>query len=336
MNDADQREEAPMDGVSIRLFHVDNGDGWRLALRRYSADTLRRSGRPLIILPGYGMNSFIFNWHPEGVSMAEFFARQGFEFWTVDLRAQGDSVPDGGSPSYLLQDVGITDLGAVIEHVLGHTQCVADRVDVMGCSLGATYAFIHVALVPDHRIGAMVALGGPLRWTKTHPVLRLAFSSPTLAGLVPFWGTSMAAELALPFVARRLPWLLSIYLRIENVDVDKAPILVRTVEDPVPAVNAQVAEWMRSKDLIIDGRNITDEMANFTGPFFCAFGNADGIVPRSTATSAFTAVGSKCKELLELGDDQLRMAHADIYISRYSHERVFRPVADWLSGVEVA
>jgi len=267
--------------------------------------------------------------------MAEYFARRGFEFWTVDLRAQGDSVPDGGSSSYLLQDVGVTDLGAAIDHVLSHTRCESDRVDVMGCSLGATYGFIHVALVPDHRVGAMVALGGPLRWTKTHPLLRLAFSSPTLAGLVPFWGTSLAAELALPFVARRMPWLLSIYLRIENVDLEKAPVLVRTVEDPVPAVNAQVAEWMRSKDLVIDGRNITDEMASFTGPFLCVFGNADGIVPRSTATSAFSAVGSRTKELLELGGEHVRMAHADVYISRFSHDRVFRPVADWLASVEV-
>ena len=320
-----------MDDLEVRTYAVDNGEGWQLALRRYRSPAAADGDRnPVVILPGYGMNSFIFCWHPEGVSMAEFFARQGFEFWTVDLRAQGDSVPDGGSGSYRMEDVGVTDLKVVVDHILAHSPSGRDRVDLVGCSLGATYGFIHVALVPDHRIGSMVAIGGPLRWTRVNPVLRLAFSSPALAGMLPFKGTSLLAELALPLVAGHAPGLLSIYMRAENVDLERASVLVRTVEDPVPAVNAQIAEWIGRKDLWIGGENVTEAMERFTGPFLCAFGNADGIVPRSTAMSAFAAVGSRHREVLELGNDHVKMAHADPYVSRHSHAMLFEPMAQWL------
>jgi len=287
----------------------------------------------VVILPGYGMNSFIFTWHPEGLSMAEHFARAGFEFWTADLRAQGDSLPVGGSRSYRLEDVGLTDVSAIVAHVLGHTRSDRSRADLIGCSLGASYVFMHVGLMPDHRVGAVVAIGGPLRWTRVHPALKLAFSSPALAGAVPFKGTGLLAELALPVLGTYAPWLLQIYLRAEHVDMAKAVTLVRTVEDPVPAVNAQVAEWIQKGDLWVDGRNVTEAVAAYDGPFLCAFGNADGIVPRSTAVAAFSAVGSSVKELMELGDDQVKMAHADVYVGRHSHAMVFDPIAAWLASV---
>ncbi len=325
-----------MGEVNVRLFHVDNGEGWRLALRRHvDPDALVPSRRPVAILPGYGMNGFIFTYHPEGPSMAEHFARAGFEFWTVDLRAQGDSLPEGGSESYLLEDAGLTDLRCVLRFITENTGSERSRVDVIGCSLGATYAFMHVALEPEHRIGALVAIGGPLRYVKIHPVVRLAFSSPTLAGLVPFWGTSLMAELALPLVAGRAPWLLSLYLRAENVDLDKAQVLVRTVEDPVPAVNRQIARWLRDKDLVIDGRNVTDELGRFEGPFLCLYGNADGIVPRATAMTAYSHVGSSIRDVIPLGDEGVKMAHADVYVSRYSHDALFTPMADWLASEAV-
>jgi len=325
-----------MGEVTVELFRVDNGDGWGLALRRHvDPDALDRSRRPVAILPGYGMNSFIFTYHPEGPSMAEHFARAGFEFWTVDLRAQGDSLPDGGSPTYRLEDAGLTDLRCVLEFIAGNTASKASKVDVIGCSLGATYAFIHVALEREHRVGALVAIGGPLRYLKMHPAVRLAFSSPLLAGLVPFWGTSLMAELALPLIAGLAPTLISLYLRAENVNLQKAQVLVRTVEDPVPAVNAQIARWLRTKDLVIDGRNVTDELARFRGPFLCLYGNADGIVPKETAMSAFAHVGSEVRDVVVLGDDQVKMAHADVYVSRYSHDALFQPIVEWLASDRV-
>ncbi len=324
-----------MGDLDIELFHVDNGDGWRLALRRYvDPETLVEGRRPVTILPGYGMNGFIFTYHPEGPSMAETFARQGFEFWTVDLRAQGDSIPVGGSRSYTMEQVGTTDLPVVVDHILGHTRTGCDRVDMMGCSLGATYVYLYAGLAPRPLIGSMVSIGGPLRWLHPHPAIRVAFSSPTLVGLVPFWGTGLLAEKALPLLADHAPWMLRFYLRAEHVDLSKADVFTRTVEDPVPAVNAQIARWMRNVDLMVDGVNLSEALARFDGPYLCVYSNADGIVDRDSAVSAFDKVSSRDKEIIALGTAEIPMAHADIYISRHSHRFLFEPVMQWLIRVQ--
>ena len=163
-------------------------------------------------------------------------------------------------------------------------------------------------------------------------VFRMAFTNPRLVGLVHLRGTRTLAKYALPLLGRRLPWVLRPYLRAENVDFDHSDKLTRTVENPVAAVNEQIARWFKTKDLIVNGSNLTQEMKSFTGPFLCVYGNADLVVPRKTALATLDYVGSEVKDAVELGSSTVRMAHADPYISRYSHEMVFQPIMDWLLG----
>ena len=49
-------------------FLVDNHAGWRLGLTRFVPEGTP-VGRPVVVIPGYGMNSFIFRYHPTGPSM---------------------------------------------------------------------------------------------------------------------------------------------------------------------------------------------------------------------------------------------------------------------------
>ena len=63
-------------------FLVDNRAGWRLALTRYR-ETREPKGRPVLIVPGYGMNSFIFSFHPNGPSMVECLAARGLGLGTT-------------------------------------------------------------------------------------------------------------------------------------------------------------------------------------------------------------------------------------------------------------
>src|SRR5688572_25539339 len=76
---------------------VPNGDGWDLSLfQTWDAATLVPGRNPVVIVPGYGMNSFIFSYHPRGLSLEAWLVREGFEVWRADLRAQGGSVSTGG------------------------------------------------------------------------------------------------------------------------------------------------------------------------------------------------------------------------------------------------
>jgi len=325
---------------------IPNGSGWELSLfQTWDEVTLDPSRRPVLIVPGYGMNSFIFSFHPNGLSLEGYLAKSSLEVWRVDLRGQGASRPllnripgkrngrwvTRDPDDFKLEDLALTDLRAAIDAVLSRTRTKADRVDVIGASLGGTIMFIHAVMTPECRIGSMVAVGSPVRWVKIHPVLRLAFSSPRLVGLVRLRGTRRMAELALPQLVRLTPSVLSVYMNAGITDTAAAREMVRTVEDPNRYVNRQIAHWIQHRDLVIRGSNISERLTEVTKPVMCVVANSDGIVPRETAEFPYSKVGSQVKRLLQVGTEDIAMAHADLFVSNEAQERVFFPIAEWLA-----
>jgi pimeloyl-ACP methyl ester carboxylesterase len=311
---------------------VSNGAGWRLALfQSWDPSKLVPGRNPVAIVPGYGMNSFIFGYHPRGLSLEQYLVEAGFEVWRMDLRGQGAAVREGGLDNYSLEDLALTDLGVAVDALLARSRTGATRVDILGASLGGTIMFLHAALNPAHRFGALVSMGAPVRWVKIHPLLRALFTSPTLVGLVPVRGTRRLAELALPLLVRHAPWLLSIYLNPAITDTRAAREMARTVEDPNRFVNRQIAQWLHARDLVVRGTNLSDALRDVARPLLCVVANRDGVVPYETASFPFHQVRSRVKALLEVGDKDMAVAHADLFISDEAHARVFHPLATWLA-----
>jgi pimeloyl-ACP methyl ester carboxylesterase len=230
-----------------------------------------------------------------------------------------------------LEDLALTDLAAVVDAVLARSRAGGARADLIGASLGGTLMFMLAVLGSQERLGSLVALGSPVRWVKVHPAMRIAFSSPVLVGLVRFRGTRRLAELALPLLSRFTPWLISIYMTPAITDVSAAREMVRTVEDPNRFINRQIARWIRDRDLVIDGRNVSEGLARVTRPLLCVIASGDGIVPRPTAEFPYHQVGSRARRLLAVGDEQVSLAHADMFVSSEAHRRVFEPLARWLA-----
>jgi pimeloyl-ACP methyl ester carboxylesterase len=318
--------------VERSLIHADNGAGWLLGLRR-TVDPQSRDPelRPVALIPGYGMNTFILGYHPTGHSMEEHLAASGFEVWAAALRGMDGSVSTGGSRDHGIRDVAITDLPAVVATILSRTGQRADRVDFVGCSLGGTFIFAHLALVPDHRVGSVVAMGAPLRWVETDPLLRFVFSSRWLARNLRLRGTRYIARVALPLL-KRFPSLLSIYLHPELADLEESGELTKVVEDPNPVLNEEIAAWLQQGDLLVDGVNITERLREVTTPLLVLTGNADGIVPLSTARFVHEWISAPQSDFVVVGDEQKRYAHADLYLSRDAQALVFSPIAAWLAG----
>ena len=318
---------------AMETSYADNGEGWQLELKRtIDRRTFDPSRRPLLIVPGYGMNSFIFGYHPNGPSMMGALASHGFEVWSANLRNQGGAKRVGGSREYHLDDIACTDLPAASEHVLSRTETTADRVDAIGCSLGGSYLFAYLACVAEPRLGAVIAMGAPLRWERIHPILRFAFSSPWLASKLRFRGTRRLAEVVFPLLVR-IPGLLSPYLHPEHVDTTHAAELTRTVDDPNPRLNYDLALWLQTRDLVLRGVNVTEAMRSVTIPLLTVIANGDGIVPEETALSAHAAFGSARKDILRVGDDALAFAHADLFVSDHAQRLVFEPMANWLASL---
>jgi pimeloyl-ACP methyl ester carboxylesterase len=308
---------------------VDDGAGWRLALRRTTPDGgVERRGPPVLIVPGYQMNSSVFGFHPTGPSLEAYLASRGIEVWSVDLRGTGRAKRTWGDERFGLAELAIEDLGAALAYVRAVAK--SDAVDVIGCSLGTALVFAHVACVPEAKVRAIVAMGGVVTWAHVNRVARLAARAPWLVGQLRMRGTRRLARQALPIVTRVAPSLLSMYLNVKSTDTSPAEELSQTVEDPNPTMNREIARWVARRDLVVRGVNVSRALGSMRMPFLCVVGRQDGIVPPKTARTVFEQLGSSDKVLLEVGDEATPIAHADLFLARRAPELVFAPVADFL------
>jgi alpha-beta hydrolase superfamily lysophospholipase len=319
-------------GTPGEILFVDNGAGYRIALKRI-APTHSAGGkapRPVLIVPGYGMNSFIFGFHPRGQSLEAYLAARGLEVWSVDLRGQGRSVREHGSEEYGLGELAVDDLGVAIAHVRAATRTGRTDVDLVGCSLGAALAFGHLACVPGAPVHSVVSMGGLVTWVKIHGALKVAFWSPWLVGRVRVRDTRRLAGRALPALVRYAPKVLSLYLNAASTDTTHAQTMIQTVEDPNPYVNRDIARWIRRRELVVRGVNVSRAMRAMSYPLLCVVAKQDGVVPPETSRAIFDHMGSTDKSLLEVGDDATPIAHADLFLSTGAQQKIFAPMADFL------
>ena len=319
--------------MRTRVFRVDNQAGWTLEARQSLHPRAHDPGRPpVVLIPGYGMNDFIFRYHPRGDSLVEYLTARGAEVWTINMRGQGASAPQtrGRRENFGLEALALVDIPAALDFVLRESR--HDVLDIIGCSLGASLSYGYLVHHADrHKVRAMVAMGGPLRWEALHPLPRAVLRSRRLAALVPIRGSRRFARAALP-AARRLPILLSTYVTPARVNIDAADELVRTVENPTRLLNTQMAHWLQDPNLRIGGQDIYEGLARVEVPVLCVLGNADGIVPPATARSVAQAMRPGLVEVLEVGDDATPYAHADLFISDGAQETVFAPIHAWLAA----
>lgn len=308
-------------------------DGWRLDIRQYRDPEHFDPGLlPIVIIPGYSMNTFILQFHPSGRSMVEYLTQRGFEVFTANLRGQGGSMRIRGDRAIGFRQLALIDYELAESTALAESSTEHDAVAAIGCSLGGSVLYGHLAHhVDDHDIAALVSVGAPLRWERVHPLLEIAFRSPTLAGSLPIMGTRAMARAALPFV-QKMPFLLQLYMNTEQIDLSRADELVKTVEDPNPHLNRQIAHWIRERDLMVDDVNVTRAMRHIDDlPLLCILANRDGIVPPEAALSITDYLGTDDIEVLVAGDERHWFAHADLFISHGAEDVVFSPLADWLS-----
>jgi polyhydroxyalkanoate synthase len=317
-----------------RIHSVDNRDGWRLDIKQYAFPEKRDPRlRPILIIPGYCMNTFILAFHPRGTSLVEYLCGHGFEVFTANLRGQGDSErAEHGTRRIGFRELALTDLPVAIDFVLGSSAC--DQLHLIGCSLGGSIAYGYLAHHAERRlVRTMVAMGAPLRWDRAHPLVKVLFSSTRLASLVDLRGTRRLARAALP-IAQRIPKLLSIYMNTAQIDLTRADELVRTVDDPHTHLNVQIVHWVRTGDLVVAGKDVAEALSRVDLPLLNIFANADGIVPPDAARSVGAHLGSKDIQHLEVGDARGWFAHADMFISDQAERWVFEPMARWLKERE--
>ena len=321
-----------MPPLTVTRHFVDNGAGHDLAIRRIASEGSR--GRPVILVPGYGMNSFIFGFHPKERSLEATLAASGLVVYSAELRGQGQSVARAGGQGpaeYGMAELGIDDVSRIVEFVRERER--AKEVDLVGCSLGTALAFAYMAHTPDAPVGSFVSFGGLVRWVEVPTLLRVAFASPALIGKLRFRRSRQLAKIAFPVIAKRLPGLLSIYVNGRSSDLSRADEIVQTVEDPIPRVNEEIAEWIHRRDLVLRGVNVSRAIERMHHPLLCVVAKEDGIVPEKTALDVFHRMAGSDKEILSIGGDPDKpIAHADLFLSEGAEARIFEPIARFLAA----
>ena len=296
-------------------------------MRRFTPEGSPR-GKPVLLIPGYGMNSFILSYHPDGASLASSLVSRGLEVWTMDWKRKKGAPFDLG----LIAREGVA---AAVDHVLANTLANNTSIDLIGCSLGTTLLFSYLAQQSDEsaqaRIGSLVTLAGVVTWGTVHPLVRVMFASKRVIGAIPMRGTRALARAALPALASGAPGLLSLYVHAQTSNLSQPDLLVQTVEDPDSDLNREIAGWIKNRELVLaTGSNVSAHMRTVASPLLCVLGRQDGVVQPGTARLVYEHVASQDKTLLEVGDETYPVAHADLFIGRDAEARVFRPVADFL------
>ena len=296
-------------------------DGWTLHFNRVQGD-----GPPVLMVPGFAMNPSILGFHPRGRSFMHALRDRGFDCWSVELRGIGRNKA-GRRKTVGLAEKSLTDLPLAIQHVRERTG--AEEVHLVGCSLGGSIVYTMLAHDPEAPVGKVVSLGGPL-WWKDPPVLVKSFArlGPVL-GRVPVRGTRRLAKVVLPTAARFAPFVLTLYMNPDNVDLSQPQELLKTVEDPVPRENRQLAAWIRQGRLRIRGLDIVDGVGRVKKPLMLVTGSGDGIAPASACEPVLEAWGGPARHLHV--DGAYPWSHADLFIGHEAEEKVFHPVAEFLA-----
>lgn len=320
--------------MRIERYSIPTLDGWTLAARRYVpepelGDTPLVAGQPpVVIVPGYGMNSFIFGYHPEGRSFMQALAESGLDAWAVDLRGQGGSSRGSASRWWGLGDHAFQDLPAVFEFIA--ETAAFPRIDVIGCSLGGSLVYAYLARYKPGRVRRLVAMGSPLRFVQPSAFIAAVGLFGDIPLAIPIRGTRALARKALPILVQRAPKALSIYLNADITDTTKANELAETVEDPQPGVNLELVRWLRRGRFVIDGMDVAQELVGLDLRVLIVLAMGDGISNPASCRTITPVLGREHVDELVVGGPELQVAHADLFISRISDEQVFQPVARWL------
>ncbi len=329
----------PIDYEHLRLT---TPDGYELGLFRSRPIRARCSeSRPVLLLPGAGANRFAF-----GVirshSLPAALNAVGRDVWLLEFRGSRSSrrLPCG-PPSVSLDGKLLVDLPAAIDEILERTG--AQKLDLVGHSLGGLFAYLHCGGPQASRIGRAVTLSSPATFRamlgKVTPLLRapVGVLAPAAARL-PGLGIDKLAKVRGP-----IPHLAAMrqHLRPRALDRHERRLyLDHAIEDMPGGDLAQMMGWIsRGRLHGGDGRDYEWRIGACRTPIRLIASSKDKLIPVAAVREAYQRIGSEEKDLVLVGrkhGTSRDYAHADVLLSKSASEEVHPRVVEWLERESVA
>lgn len=317
-----ERRRFPLTGGKS-LVRIRTADGARLALYRRAPDpSADRRREPLLLLSGFGLNHWVFD-YADDTSWARQFAACGFDTWLLDLRRSGLSRGarrrDGSFDDYL------RDVEAAIEHILRTTGSA--KLHGVGYSIGGLLLYAALRGHLAHCLRSVVALEAPVT-LEGYPLGargRAALAALRTLGVceVPYRWLTRAA---IPF----LRWLhaspaFTHWTNPRNMDLSRIPTILYRAFDNVPVPLAtQFLRWteragVRSWDGSVD---YLDGLHRTQVPILVLVGH-NHFSARATPVTA--RIGGPCRviECSAKHGFSEDYGHADLILGRHALSEVF-------------
>ena len=130
-------------------------------VRKRLADNGGGSRAPVLLVHGFGQNRYA--WHLPARSVANYFARAGFDVFNLDLRGHGRSRHFGARPPRSVDDYIAEDLPIAVEEV--QSLSGGRPVFLVGHSLGGLVSYAAAPSLAG-AVGGVVSIGSPYHFTR--------------------------------------------------------------------------------------------------------------------------------------------------------------------------
>jgi pimeloyl-ACP methyl ester carboxylesterase len=312
-------------------------DGYGLTLFRSPAPQ-EEHPRPVLVLPGANSNRMTFALTQDDSLVAE-LNRHGRDVWLLDFRGSHSSVWPHTSTAPVDLDRKLTlDLPAAIDTVLKQTG--ADRLDLVGHSLGGLFIYFYLGQGIDVPVGRAVTLCAPAHFRRFFGAISPVMAPPAR------WLAPVAKHLKGLGIDRLLksPGPLAHMLtmarhfrpRLLSSDMRRR-FFEWAVEDMPGGDLSQLMKWVGEGQLSSpQGTDYEGCFSRMTRPIMVVAAAADNIAPMQAVREAFQRIASPEKIFLELGKEHgstVEYAHQDVLLAAEACADLFTPVARWLEPV---
>lgn len=268
---------SPPHCAGAERHRVDTADGAQVGLHRH-----RAPGPPVLVVHGISSNHRFWDLDPES-SLALALQAAGFDAWLLDLRGHGLAERDeGGHRSRVPASIdayGQYDLDAAIRHVQAHTG--AERVALVGHSLGGMVAAIYQSWHGDQSLGPLIVVGSPVEFGHPDRLMRLAALGTPLGAAAGRMGTPALAKMAARM--RKLPLDGDDLLFAEgSLDADTRARMYRNIVSPMYRGEFQQLSALFQTGHLVSSDRSRDYLADLSGltvPLLVIAGRADRIAP---------------------------------------------------------
>jgi len=330
--------------IPYEQYTVHTSDGFALSLfRSRPAFGSRTTRPPVLLIPGFSSNRYTFGVRRDQ-SLAGVLNAAHRDVWICELRGSQSSRWLGkAKPTVDIDAKLFVDLPAVLDHVQLTTG--AERVDLVGHSLGGLLAFLAAGGDNAHRVGRIVTLATP--GTFKGIVGAFEASGPLFRGLAKGVESIVGhlGDFALAGLAKTrgpLPHLFAFQRHFLPGACDAAVrrlYLDHAIESVHGGELAQLTRWVR-EGVISDrvGRSLEHRLSAVKNPALVISATRDKVSPEANAYAAYAKIQSSDKQFRLIGRDHgatRDYAHADLILADSARADVLEPIADWLEARDV-